>query len=299
MCFVMSGSVANFIKQRQATAGLLNKMNTPQLKKGFVFLPLLIFSIIVPAQPDFPYHRNKKDFILVPLAILTKVSSEVLRNKYDRSLSIDEIAALDRYTINGFDRGATYNWSTTWEKVSDVPSLIIPFFPIALGVPMIKNKKYNNALTLGLMYVEVSIFRTGITGSTKSLTGRIRPYLYNTSFTLQERFDLQKDSPTATSSFISGHASNAFAFAVFFSKTFTDIYGKNTWSKIIWSGSLILATTTAVARVKAGVHFPTDVIAGALVGSAIGYAIPVLHKVNPEKLSLSILPGYFMMAYTL
>jgi len=38
--------------------------------------------------------------------------------------------------------------------------------------------------------------------------------------------------------------------------------------------------TTAYLRVKAGKHFPTDVIVGAVIGSAVGYAVVSLHKMQ-------------------
>jgi membrane-associated phospholipid phosphatase len=78
---------------------------------------------------------------------------------------------------------------------------------------------------------------------------------------------------------------------------FTDIYGKGTLSKIIWGTSLTLASATAYCRVAAGEHFPTDVIVGSMVGSTIGYLIPVIHKKNPESLSLSVFPNYFRIEY--
>jgi len=235
----------------------------------------------------------------VPVGALTQLSSSVLSEKYRRDLSLTEIEKLDRGSVNKFDRPATYNWSTSAQEFSDIPLYIMPILPIALVIPEIKNKKYKQALTLGIMYLEVSLLTTGITGTTKSLTGRIRPYLYNTSFTPEERFNLQKDAPTANASFFSGHASNTFAFAVFLSKTFTDIYGKTVWSKVIWGTTLTFAAASAYGRVKGGVHFTTDVVVGSIVGGAIGYFIPVLHKVHPEKLSFQVLPGSFHLSYKL
>ncbi len=39
-------------------------------------------------------------------------------------------------------------------------------------------------------------------------------------------------------------------------------------------------------RMKAGVHYPTDVIAGYTPGAAIGLIIPVLHKNNQANFAL-------------
>jgi membrane-associated phospholipid phosphatase len=39
-----------------------------------------------------------------------------------------------------------------------------------------------------------------------------------------------------------------------------------------------IATSVAFLKIKAGYHYPTDVIAGALVGSGVGLLVPVLHS---------------------
>jgi membrane-associated phospholipid phosphatase len=248
---------------------------------------------------EFPYSRSKTDWVILSVSAASVVASEFLLNERDDKLSITEIEALKRSAVNSFDRNATYNWSKVAGNFSDVPYRIMPFLPIALGIPLAKTKKWDNAFTLGLIYSEVFFFTKGITGITKTVVGRTRPYLYNTDFTPEERFALQQDAPTATTSFFSGHSSVTFAFAVLLSKTYTDIYGKNTWSKIIWVTSLSAATATALARIEAGVHYPTDVIAGALIGSAIGYLIPELHKTKNRKISFIVNPTQFKVAYNL
>lgn len=260
------------------------------LLTGFLF----VTSLVTQSQDkaDFPYNRSKKDLVILPTALASYFAGEYLREKNDQNLTIEEIELLDRNDVNRFDRNATYFWNRSADDFSYIILKVMPLTPIALAVPQLKNKKWDNTVTLGLMYVEVFLLTTGVTDITKSMTGRFRPYLYNTSLTAEERFNVQGNgAPIANTSFFSGHTSRTFAFAVFLSKTYTDIYGKNTWSKVIWGTSLFLASATAYTRVAAGEHFPTDVIAGAIVGSAIGYAIPALHKVNPDKLSFSIYPN--------
>ena len=258
----------------------------------------LFTTLLTNGQSEFPYKRSKKDIIIFPVAIASYITGNYLRQENDHNLTVEEISLLDRNDVNRFDRNATYFWNRSADGFSNTVFKIIPLTPMALAVPQLKNKKWNNTATLGLMYVEVFFLTKGITDITKSMAGRIRPYLYNTELTVDERFQAQgKDAPIANTSFFSGHSSSTFAFAVFLSKTYTDIYGKGTWSKIIWGTSLTLASATAYSRVAAGEHFPTDVIVGAVVGSAVGYAIPVLHKIYPEKAEISVLPGYFHIAY--
>ena len=63
------------------------------------------------------------------------------------------------------------------------------------------------------------------------------------------------------------------------------------WSKLIWGSTLTFATLTAYARVKAGAHYPSDVIVGAIVGGAIGRLVPVLHRKNSsQRLTLGARP---------
>ena len=64
----------------------------------------------------------------------------------------------------------------------------------------------------------------------------------------------------------------------FMSRVFTDIRGRSTTSDVLWASSLSVASLTAYARVKAGMHYPSDVLVGAAVGTAIGLAVPWLHR---------------------
>lgn len=260
---------------------------------------LLAAALTARAQDkSFPYKLNKKDFLIIPVSAAAYYGSDELSNHNDHNLTVDQIARLDRTDINRFDRNATYHWNRSMDKTSNILYKSLPYLPAIVVIPELAKKQWNNSLTVGVMYLEVFWLTTGVTNITKSLSGRIRPYLYNTSFTPEERFQFQNtEAPTASTSFISGHSSRTFAFAVFTSKTFTDIYGKGTLSTIVWATSLSAASLTAYSRVAAGEHFPTDVLAGAIVGSAIGYLIPVFHKNTPDNLSVSVMPGYFNVSY--
>lgn len=69
-------------------------------------------------------------------------------------------------------------------------------------------------------------------------------------------------------SFPSNHASNMFCLAVFVALYFP---------RARWV-FLTIAALTAYSRVYCGVHFPSDVLAGALIGSLIGAGAAVLLK---------------------
>ena len=66
-------------------------------------------------------------------------------------------------------------------------------------------------------------------------------------------------------SFISNHAANHFAMASFIFATMASIFGRYRWLFFAWS------TSVAYAQVYVGVHYPSDVLCGALTGMIFGF----------------------------
>ena len=88
----------------------------------------------------------------------------------------------------------------------------------------------------------------------KPLVGRIRP------FHAQELVTLLIETPTDYS-FPSGHTAASFA-AVFALKTA---------GSPLWKPALAVAIVIAFSRLYLYVHWPSDVLAGALLGAAVGW----------------------------
>jgi undecaprenyl-diphosphatase len=64
--------------------------------------------------------------------------------------------------------------------------------------------------------------------------------------------------------FTSNHAANHFGMATFLFFTFRHLFKKWMWLAFLWAGSI------CYAQVYVGVHYPGDVIAGALLGLIFG-----------------------------
>jgi hypothetical protein len=79
-------------------------------------------------------------------------------------------------------------------------------------------------------------------------------------------------------SFYSGHAALSFAAAVSGSYLYARRTPDARARALMWGVELGLATATANLRVRAGRHFYSDVLVGALLGSAAGVAVPLLHS---------------------
>jgi undecaprenyl-diphosphatase len=73
-------------------------------------------------------------------------------------------------------------------------------------------------------------------------------------------------------SFTSSHAANHFAVAVFFILT---LFKNHKYLKITALG---WAATVAIGQVYVGVHYPSDILGGAVLGAAIGWGMVYLYK---------------------
>ncbi len=111
--------------------------------------------------------------------------------------------------------------------------------------------------TASLWLLSAVVLSSGATSLLKELVGRVRP-----CDALAWCAAIDIPSPGGHS-FPSGHAAGSFAFAAFAAVRVPR-----------WSGpALIYAMLVAWSRCVLGVHYPSDVLIGALLGSAIGAAV--------------------------
>jgi len=144
-----------------------------------------------------------------------------------------------------------------------------------------RNENIRAFLSDMVMYSETELAIIGLTQCSKGLFKRSRPYAYNTDVSPDVRTE-----KNASLSFWSGHASFAFASAVATGYIFQKRHPGSRFVKPVWACGLTCAGATAILRVRAGVHFPSDVLAGAAVGALNGWCIPRLHEEKNEHLTL-------------
>ena len=101
----------------------------------------------------------------------------------------------------------------------------------------------------------------------KPLVGRLRPFAVNAAAELLI-------PPPLDASFPSGHTAVSFA-AVFALKTA---------GSPLWKPALALAVVIALSRLYLYVHWPSDVLGGALLGAAVGWAGAKLTEATCRRL---------------
>lgn len=250
------------------------------------FIIRLIFSLLIftsiqsscLAQSPYKLDGKRESIIFVSAIGLGIIGLTV--NDDIVPFTLDEINALNRDDVNNFDRGATYNWSPAAANASDILAAVTILSPALLAFSEEVRNDFTPVLT---MYFQTLILAEALPLTIKGITQRTRPFVYNEDAPLEE-----KQTQNAKRSFFSGHTSVAFAMAVFLSTVYSDYHPNSHWKPFVWSVSLLAATTVGYLRYAAGKHFPTDIITGALVGSALGYFIPFIHRNNKSDLDVSL-----------
>lgn len=236
-------------------------------------LVLALSQPLATSAQDVRYEVPAWELATAPWLITVGTSLSLQAEHGLVGLSEAEVAALDRNSINGFDRYATRRSSDAWARATDV--LVYSSIAGALAMGGFAGGSDWRGATmafeaLGLTYLTTSLV--------KVRAGRTRPLAYNDGLPAEDRRRIVEDGDVRAS-FFSGHSSMAFAAAVFASSYYQTRYPDNdAEARLLWIGSLTAASATAFGRVQAGKHFPTDVLVGAIVGAAIGWVIPRIHE---------------------
>ncbi|MBL4594895.1 MAG: phosphatase PAP2 family protein [Flavobacteriales bacterium] len=237
-------------------------------------------------QNGSPYTINFKNEIPYFAASLGLLGTGlILRDKNEETpFTAEELNSLNPTKINSFDRGAIYNNSASARKYSNYTLLsgaLLPFYFLS------NHHTKKDFFPLLIMGAEVFSITSTLTLNAKYTFNRTRPLAYNATFSDELRTD-----KTSRLSFFSGHTAQTAGFSFFMAKVITDYHpNMRMGTKIgIWSFAIALPAVTGYFRVKGGKHFNTDVITGFVVGGAIGWLVPHLHKKRNGDSKLSMNP---------
>ncbi|RRQ47527.1 phosphatase PAP2 family protein [Maribacter algicola] len=188
---------------------------------------------------------------------------------------LDQLLQLDKDVFIYLNGLGTPAWDTYWQFVSHKLSAL----PLYLFLLILSYRKFGLKGTLVLvvtvaLLITVSdqlsnFFKYGVT--------RLRPCHDPEVSSLMR---LVKSYCGGKFGYYSAHASNSFALAIFFG------FILRSQIRLIRLALVFWALLVAYSRIYIGVHFPLDVLTGALIGSFLGWLFAKLFIFAHRKFSL-------------
>lgn len=144
-----------------------------------------------------------------------------------------------------------------------------PFYAVLLVFSVVKFKR--KAIPFVLIGVAALVLGDQISSSLlKPLVGRVRPCREPL---LEGMMSFRVGYCPKSGSFTSSHAVNHFVLALYFFYVYRPYFKRYAYLFFLW------AIVVCYAQIYVGVHYPADVVAGALLGMGIGgLAVKVLFK---------------------
>ena len=194
-------------------------------------------------------------------------------HKFDQAITLE---------INSWDSSLT---DPIWQFLSDVPAWI-PMYVLIVAL-LIWKLGWKRGLLVVLAAGLTFGFCDQFSNLIKDAVGRVRPL--NDMFMLSNGLNvLEKGS--SSYSFFSAHAANAFGLATCTFIALRRILRREKsrchmpgWLKAYGIWMFIWAPLVAISRVFVGKHYLGDVLVGALVGMAAGYAFARLAAFLSQK----------------
>ncbi|EGD34457.1 MULTISPECIES: phosphatase PAP2 family protein [unclassified Capnocytophaga] len=169
---------------------------------------------------------------------------------------LKDLLQKDYQLLVAINQTGTISWDTFWIAITNAWNWI-PFFILILWINFYFFSK-REAWRIFFYTLGILLLTIVITNTTKEIVARLRP-LHTASLIPHLRIILQEKGY----SFFSGHTSNSFAICTFLYLVFRKRIKVAFWV-FLWP------IPYAYSRMYLGVHFPTDIFIGILVGIATG-----------------------------
>lgn len=195
----------------------------------------------------------------------------------------------DRVNVPAIDRFALGRRSAVAKNVSDMGVAAVLTLPLLLDAIDVRGAGGSWA-GLGkdvVVLAEAVVVNGALNELVKLAVRRPRPLTYGAP----------AGSPVLTEpenylSFYSSHTSTAFAAGMAYATTFSLRHPDSRARYLVYGGAIAAGGGIGVTRMLAGKHFPSDVLVGALAGTAIGIGVPLMHRRDRRgRNSLTLYPA--------
>lgn len=218
------------------------------------------------AQYSYSF-KAKSDVPLGVSSALVLGSSLYFQEKV-KPLTVQQIALLDKSHVNRFDRYACSQWNPGVAKGSDIVAIGSVLLPAYFAL---NNNTRKDFLPIANVAMQSLLLSQSIANLAK-FSKRNRPFMYNSDVSLEHKI-----IPDARMSFFSAHTTTVSATCFSFAFAHSTYYKDSKANPYIWSTAFILPAVEGYLRVKAGKHYPTDVIVGYLAGLGSSWLMHKMH----------------------
>jgi membrane-associated phospholipid phosphatase len=278
---------------------------TPQKRKPRVVSQLPIVSTNAPPPLIWKWKRfSVGDFVITAAGAAVTLTAAIVKPRAQHSLSgpiLFDDAARDALRVD------TLANRYLVRDASDVGlslSVSWPFAADALTTAWWYRGSRETAEEMALIDLETLAVSGALQGATNVLVSRERPFGTGCGEGELPEDALDCKGSFHYRSFFSGHSAFSFTGAalICIHHMKNELLG-GPWDAISCAGGYAVATTTATFRVAADVHYASDILLGAAVGTLVGYGIPLLHYRNvvapsahaggtqPNQLQLHLIPS--------
>ncbi|MHB8580832.1 MAG: phosphatase PAP2 family protein [Ignavibacteriaceae bacterium] len=198
-----------------------------------------------------------------------------------------EFQTLNKSIINNIDSWALKQDPSKTAAFENYSTYALVSTVVLPAILIFDKRIRHDWLNILLMYAETmsittNIYEWSFLGPT--FQNKFRPITYYDQVTYD-----QKNAGTNRNSFYSGHVAVAAAATFFMAKVFCDYnpgIGNNKY--LIYGAAAIPPLILGFFRVKALMHFPSDVMVGLGLGALVGIIIPELHHLPERNMSLGV-----------
>ena len=209
---------------------------------------------------------------------LVNSTGEIRPQQIDPNFDTSKLIWIDRGAVTQTPDPHASSYSTIGLGVAVAYAMVDP---ILSGV---REQSVQTGLADAFMYAEAASFTLAMTNVVKMAVRRPRPIAYiEADAHKNDDLPYTNSSTDSALSFFSGHAAltatlGATATYLAFARS---PHTARPWITLALAAGL--TTFVSIERVRAGAHFPTDVIAGSIAGAGIGLVVPHLHRTDDIK----------------
>lgn len=214
-----------------------------------------------------------------------KSTGEIRPQQIARDFDRNDLLPIDQPVVTAKHHESAGPWSNVGWAAAVAYAVVDPM------LSAYRERSLQTGLVDLMLYAETLALTQAATNLVKLAVRRPRPAAYREAEANRDNPDYSNTDTDSALSFFSGHAATTASL----SATATYLaFARSPSSWRPWATLVAgtgLTTFVSVQRVRAGKHFPTDVIAGAVAGAGIGIMVPHLHRTE-EVRQLPVWVGY-------